>query len=206
VTESLQPHQQRQQALFEVADAQSGYFTAQQARQAGYSQQSQAYSARVGNWQRVRWGLYRLPQYPATPHEQYAELSLWSRTQGGEPQAVIGFETALALHELSDLMPERIHLIVPKSFRKPPPPGVVLHPGTVAQNERQAASGFQLTTPLRTLTDLADTPLSPEHLGQALQQALERGLIRRRTLHRWLDEQPPKSLARHRLLSALEDQ
>lgn len=198
-----EPHQPRDRALFAVADEQDGYFTAQQAREAGYSPQLQAYHAKVGHWQRASAGVYRLRHYPAAPHPQYVELSLWSRNRDGEPQAIIGHETALALHELSDLMPSRIHLIVPPGFRKAPPKGVVLHTGRVPPGDLEHAPGFQLTTPLRTLLDLAGTPISPEHLHRGVQDALARGLIRRRTLERRVGVDLPED-ARRRLLAALE--
>lgn len=200
------PHaeqQARARQLFEIADTQAGYFTAQQAHAAGYSQQLQAYNARVANWHRVGRGLYRLPNYPVTTHEQYAELNLWSRTQQGQPQATLGFETALALHELSDLIPERIHLIVPPGFRKVPPKGVVLHTGHVAPGDLQHGPGYRVTTPLRTLLDLAGTPLSPEHLHQGLRDALQRGLVRRRTLEQRLADLPATTPAAQRLNAAL---
>ncbi|OLV19233.1 hypothetical protein BOO71_0003490 [Deinococcus marmoris] len=186
-----------------MADEQGGYFTAQQAREAGYSAQLQAYHAKGSHWQRVSAGIYRLRHYPVPPHPQYVELSLWSRNREGTPQAVIGYETALALHELSDLMPSRIHLIVPPGFRKPPPRGVVLHTGIVPPGDLEHASGFQLTAPLRTLVDLAGSDLSPEHLHRALHEALNRGVIRRSTLERRLSAEKLDQ-ARRRLLVALE--
>jgi hypothetical protein len=39
-----------------------------------------------------------------------------------------------------------------------------------------------VTTPLRTLLDVADGPLSQEHLDAAVGEALERGLVRWRQL------------------------
>jgi hypothetical protein len=39
-----------------------------------------------------------------------------------------------------------------------------------------------VTAPLRTLLDVAESPLSQEHLDTAVRDALERGLTRRRLL------------------------
>lgn len=197
------PPRRRDDVLFEVADEQAGYFTAGQAREAGYSAQLQAYHAKAGHWQRVSAGVYRLGHYPLAPYPQYVELSLWSRNREGTPQAVVGYETALALHELSDLMPSRIHLIVPPGFRKPPPRGVVLHTGRVPASDLERAPGFQVTTPLRTLLDLAATSISPEHLHRGVRDALARGLVRRSTLERRITVDHPDG-ARRRLLAALE--
>ena len=42
--------------------------------------------------------------------------------------------------------------------------------------------GYRITTPLRTLLDVAASPLSVEHLEAATIEAIERGVVRRRAL------------------------
>lgn len=176
--------------LFDIADRQAGYFTAAQAKEAGYSYPNQSYHRRQGHWLDEGWGIFRLRDYPWSEYEPYVRLSLWSRTKVGEPQAVVSHETALALHELSDVMPAKIHLSVPKSFRKVPPKGVVLHKLQLAAEDSEPRHGFRVTTPLRTLLDIADSTTSPEHLEQATREALERGLVRRSKLLEALDAAP----------------
>jgi hypothetical protein len=51
-----------------------------------------------------------------------------------------------------------------------------------------------VTTPLRTLLDVAASPLSQEHINQVVKDALDKGLIRRRLLARL--EAPPDVQAR----------
>ncbi len=168
--------------LFQVADRQGGYFSAGQALALGYSRRLHHYHRQQGHWLEVNRGLFRLRDYPVTPDEELVKLSLWSRDLKGQPQAVISHETALRLYDLSDLMPSKIHLSVPKNFRKTPPEGVVLHKTAVEPNDVEARSGFRVTSPMRTLIDVADMHISPEHLKTATQQALERGLVRRKRL------------------------
>ena len=168
--------------LYETAAAQGGYFTAAQALEVGYAYSQQHYHVERGNWLRVEHGLFRLRDFPAGEREDLIRWSLWSRNQKGVPQAVVSHETALTVHELSDLMPARIHLTVPPGFRKEVPPGCVLHKGRLAPGDVEARAGYQVTTPLRTLVDVADSPLSQEHLDAAVREALERGLVRRRQL------------------------
>lgn len=192
----------RRAALFAVADGQAGYFTAGQAEAAGYSRRLHVHHVQQGTWRRVGHGLYRLEQYPDSAQEPYVQLSLWSRDRHDEPQAVLGYETALRLHDLSDVLPDRIHLIVPPGFRKVPPPGVILHRGVLPAADLQPATGYRVTTPLRTLVDVAGSDLSPEHLHRGLHEALDRGLIRHRTLEERLHELGP--LAKRRLRAALE--
>ena len=194
----------REENLYAAAVAQAGYFTAKQALDAGYRQSLHSYHAHTGRWTRVGPGLYRLPTLPLTPEDQYVRLSLWSRNQSDQPQGVFGFETALALHDLSDLMPARLHMIVAPNFRKKPPPGLILHTAVLPASDLQQRTAYQVTTPLRTLLDIAGSPTSPEHLHSGLSEALERGLIRRRRLEeRLLDSSTPPQ-ARKRLLVALE--
>lgn len=195
---------QRRAALFAVADGQAGSFTAKQAEAAGYSRRMHTYYVHLGEWRHVGHGLYRLEHYPDTPHERYVQLILWSRDRRDEPQAVLGFETALTLHELSDLIPDRVHLVVPPGFRKRPPPGAVLHQSVLPETDIQPAHGYRLTTPLRTLLDLAGSDLSPEHLHQGLREALERGLVHRRKLEERLRDPTLDPAARRRLQAALE--
>jgi predicted transcriptional regulator of viral defense system len=43
---------------------------------------------------------------------------LWSKNREGVSQGVYRHETALSLHDLTDLMPSKLHMTVPKSFRR----------------------------------------------------------------------------------------
>ena len=185
--------------LYQIAEAQEGYFTAAQARQAGYAYSQQHYHVSHGNWLRVGHGLYRLHDFPPGEREDLIRWSLWSRNRQGLPQAVVSHDTALTVHGLSDVMSARIHLTVPKGFRKEAPPGCVLHKTRLTSDEIELQSGFRVTTPLRTLCDVAASPLSQEHLNRATYEALERGLVRRRCL----EDAPCTPEARRRLDQAL---
>lgn len=168
--------------LYEVAEGQSGYFTAAQALEAGYSYESQHYHQRTGNWLREGWGIYRLALYPYTEGEEFVRFMLWSRDRSGEVQAVVSHESALEVYELSDVLPGSIHLTVPKSFRKRQPEGVVLHLADLPESVIRIRDGYRITTPLQTLLDVAASPLSPEHLEAAVNDALRSGLVRRQAL------------------------
>lgn len=188
----------RTRKLFEVAEEQAGVFTAKQAEGAGYSRRMHHYHLSAGDWERVSWGVYRLRDYPRGEQDRYAELTLWSRNVRDRPQAVLGFETALRLHQLTDLDPAEIHLVVPPTFRKPPPTGVVLHRARLTAQDIQHRGAYRVTTPLRTLVDvLTEGRLSPEHLQAAVRDTLELGLVRRARLQEALDTRPfpPQSRA-----------
>ena len=186
-TEQGRARENREEELFGVADRQAGYFTAKQALETGYRYPLQHYHRERGHWVPAGHGLFRLRRYPEGENEPLTRLWLWSRNQEGEPQAVASHERALALWRLSDLMPERVHLSVPKGFRKRPPAGVVLHKADLAEGDVERLNGLPVTTPLRTLLDVAeDRRVSPEHLETAAREAVERGLVRRKRLRQAL--------------------
>jgi len=191
--------QENARVLYQVAAAQGGYFTAAQARQAGYAYSQQYFHVSRGNWLKIDRGLFRLRDFPPAEREDLIRWSLWSRDQKGAPQAVVSHDTALTVHDLSDVMPARVHLTVLPGFRKKVPPGCVLHKATLAPEDVESQTGYRVTTPLRTLLDVADSPLSSEHLNRAVRDALERGLVRRRSL----EAAPCTPDARRRLDQAL---
>jgi len=188
-----------ERALREVAADQGGYFTAGQALSVGYTYRQQHFHRQRGNWLRVDRGLFRMPDFPASRHENLVRWSLWSRDQKGRVQAVVSHESALGVHELTDLMPAAVHLTVPRAFRKQSPSRIVIHRGEVLPADRELHTGFMVTTPFRTILDVAEGDLSPEHLAAALGDAMDRGLVRRRRLQR----APLSAKGRERLSEAL---
>jgi len=185
--------------LYHIAAAQGGYFTAAQARQAGYAYSQQHFHVSRGNWLKIDRGLFRLRDFPPSEREDLIRWSLWSRNQKGVPQAVVSHDTALTVHELGDVMPARVHLTVPPGFRKKVPPGCVLHKAELAPEEIESRTGYRVTTPLRTLLDVANSALSQEHLNKAVLDALEGRVVRRRLL----ETAPCSPEARRRLDQAL---
>jgi predicted transcriptional regulator of viral defense system len=168
--------------LFSLAMEQSGYFTAKQALAAGYAYPSLEYHVSTGSFERVDHGLYRLASLPVGEHDDLVRLSLWSRNQKGEPQAVVSHESALVHFDLTELLPGAVHLTVPPKFRKAPPPGCVIHKASLSPMDTEERAGFRVTTPLRTLLDVAVDGISREQLEKAVDETLTRGLVRRTQL------------------------
>lgn len=165
-------------ALYEVAAAQGGYFTAKQAGGVGYTKQHIAYHVAAGNFERVERGLFRLPTIPMDEYDEFIRLSLWSRGRDDVPQAVVSHESSLALHELSDVLPGKVHLTVPRTFRKQPPSNCQLHRGQIDSGDTSARDGFLVTTPLRTLVDVAtENTVSTEQLELAVREAVDKGMV-----------------------------
>jgi predicted transcriptional regulator of viral defense system len=186
--------QESLKALYAVAVIQGGYFTAKQAAQAGYRYPHLAYHVRAGNFERARHGLYRLATIPPAEHDDLIQLALWSRNREDRPQATVSHASALFLHQLSDVLPHRIHLLVPRSFRKAPPGGCTLHKAVFGPGDIEAREGFSVTTPLRTLVDVAQgRSVTDEQLERALAEARQRGLVRETALRGALDKALPAS-------------
>lgn len=161
--------------LFEIASEQGGYFTAGQAATCGFSKASLSYHARRGRFLRVKRGLYRLAQYPASPREDV--LAAW--LGAGRDEAVVSHESALDILGLSDVVPERVHVTVPRSRRyRPTSPGVAIHTTTrpLMKGDVLTRDGIPVTSPARSIVDAAEAGTAPEQVVQAARDAIERGL------------------------------
>ena len=163
--------------LFEIASQQGGYFTAKQAFEAGYSYRLHNYHKHQGNWLSVDRGVFRLVEFPNSPHEDLIRWALWSRNRQDTPQAVVSYETALSIHELSDVMPGKTHITVPPKFRKQASGGVI-HKAILKPEEIEKREGFFVTTPFRTIIDVAQGNLSLEQVEKAIRDGFSRGLIK----------------------------
>jgi len=59
-----QSHREALRRLFEFAEQQQGYFTAKQAKAAGFAENTHPYHVQAGNWTREHRGFYRLALFP----------------------------------------------------------------------------------------------------------------------------------------------
>jgi predicted transcriptional regulator of viral defense system len=162
-------------SLFEVAQGQDGYFTTAQAARSGYSRPLLHKHLAGGRIVRARRGVYRVVHFPASDREDLVVLWLWSEQAG-----VFSHETALALHDLSDALPSRVHLTLPAGWRRRRlrvPAGLVLHFADVGERDRTSFGAVPVTAPLQTLEDCIAADLAPGLLDQAVSQARQRGLI-----------------------------
>lgn len=162
------------EALFATATEQAGYFTAPQARAAGYSWPLLSYHAKQGRFVRVARGLYRLRDYPSSPREEL--IAAWLRLG---PDAAISHESALEVLDLSDIIPDSIHLTVPRARRRlARQAGVSTHTTTrpLGAADVFTREGLRLTTPARTIADVAESGAGPEQVIEATRQAIDRGL------------------------------
>jgi predicted transcriptional regulator of viral defense system len=164
--------------LFNFAVGQEGHFTTKQAAESGYSPQLLAKYLSSGRIMRVRRSVYRIVHFPASEHEDLATLWLWSECVG-----VFSHETALMLHQLSDALPRKVHLVLPLAWaarRLRVPKSTTLAFVDLASHEVVQIGAIPVTTIHRTLADCIDAHVSPELVLQAIQQALARAYITKR--------------------------
>ncbi len=186
-----------EQRLYRVAEAQQGYFSYRQAIQAGYSSPSHVYHVSTGAWIREYRGLYRLARFPVGVDGHYVLWALWSCNRDGEPQGIYSHQTALSIHELSDVMPPRLHLTVPPAFRRAAaiPKVLVLHKATVSPADIEKRQGYRVVKPLRAITELLrEGTESHDRLQQALSEGLRRGIIAQSELERHPDRRVLEAL------------
>ncbi len=162
--------------LFTIASEQGGYFTAGQAKQVGYSYQAQAHHVGAGNWYRVDRALFRLAEWVSDVHDELARWTLWSKGRG-----VVSHTTALSVHGIGEFESARVHLTVPPEFTMHDP-AVVLHKAELPAGDIVHHTGFRLTTPTRSLIDVAEGAPDEELLANAIEDAQQNGLVALRLL------------------------
>lgn len=162
-------------SLYSTAETQAGHFTTAQAAEAGYSPPLLQKYLASGRITRVRRGIYRVVHFPSTEHEALVVFWLWAEKMG-----CFSHETALALHELSDVLPATTHITVPSSWRRRRlriPDGLVMHHEDIGDGDRAWLEMVPITAVARTIRDCIDTHLAPDLIRQAIDEARERGLI-----------------------------
>jgi hypothetical protein len=175
----------RQHQMYYNAGDQQGVFSIQQAEEDGFAGLIPVWMER-GMLREVQPGVYEVTQVDvsalqgngATDQVEQARIALWlwSRQEG-----VFSHETALALHDLSDVNPAKLHMTLPSARRgrmRSPDEALVLHFAEVGADERQWFGGIPATHAARTVNDCAGAAMLPDLVRQAVEQGLERGLFR----------------------------
>lgn len=163
--------------LYETASVQDGHFTTAQAQAAGYSLPLLAKYLKNGKVTRIMRGIYRLVHFPPQEAEDLTVYWLWSHHEG-----VFSRETALSLHQLSDVLPARVHLTLPLSWqgrRLKVPSVLILAYADIPVADRSWFGAVPVTKPARTINDCAAAYVAPDFIMQAIDEGLHRGLFHR---------------------------
>lgn len=105
----------------------------------------------------------------------------------GKEVAVVSHESALDILWLSDVVPDAVHLTVPRSKRNLPSlPGVRIL--TTSRPPRGqdllTRDGMVVTLPTRSILDAAEAGTAPEQIETAVAEATERGMATAQELRR----------------------
>jgi predicted transcriptional regulator of viral defense system len=166
------------QRLYEAASAQAGYFTAAQARTLGYSARVLVYHVAAGHFERVSRGFYRLVGVPASSHEDI--VAAWLRL--APRRAVVSHDTALSLYDLAPSRTQEVHLTVSREHRPraaQASANVKIHTTSVPLRRDEVASRFavRITSPARTIADVAEIGADPSVVVEATARAFATGLV-----------------------------
>jgi len=178
--------QETETQLYQIAEDQAGYFSLTQARELGI-QRSQIYrQVKRGKFKSAERGVYRFVQFPASRFEEIHAAIL----RAG-PQAVVGFQTALYVYELSDLIPDEIHLILPvtSSRRRP---GIRVHTIQLTPKDVTQFEGLPITTVDKTIIDCAFAHVDVHQIRLAVFQALQRGMTTKKKLLEQASNRPTR--------------
>jgi predicted transcriptional regulator of viral defense system len=165
--------------LYALAESQSGYFTAAQARSAGLHLVRLVQLERSEDIERVSRGVYRLTRYPVSPLGQYMEAALWPQVRRPDAHGTISHESALAMYGLSDVSPAQVHITLPTTLRirRTPPKYLALHYADFEPQDVQQIEGIPVTTAERAIRDVHASHIGPALVGQAITDARRTGYL-----------------------------
>lgn len=159
--------------LYEIAEGQAGYLTAQQAVVAGIPRSTLGYHAgEARTLERVGTGVYRLLRFPTMPHGHI--VAAWLGLAHAD--AVISHDSALEMRDLSDVIADEVHVTLPRAKRGLRiPEGVGAH-FTTRHVERSRVLGVPVTSVERTIADQIRGSGWTEQVDLSISQAVQRGL------------------------------
>jgi len=162
--------------LYQIAEDQAGYFSLGQAREIGVRRNQVYREVQRGRFEKAGWGVYRFVQFPSGKFEEIHSAVL----EAGQ-RAVVGFQTALYVYDLADLIPDEIHLILPATSSRRRP-GIRVHTTRLNSEDITRFEGLPITTVARTIADCAFAHVGDEQIRMAVFQSLHRGMTTRQAL------------------------
>ena len=154
----------------ELSGRQRGVFAGWQLDEAGVPQAARQRRLRSGAWRRVLTSVYGLPGI-APSYEQ----DLWAAWLAVGPHSIVSHESAAELHGIPNVVRGRVVLTVPHSgwHRLP---GLFAHQlSDVLPNHVTTIKGLPVTTPSRTIVDLAAV-VHPARLRHIVEDTKHAGL------------------------------
>ncbi|WP_411731598.1 type IV toxin-antitoxin system AbiEi family antitoxin domain-containing protein [Paeniglutamicibacter sp.] len=164
--------------LSDLASAQWGLVTTQQARASGVSAAQMARFAERGNLERLQHGVYAVAGAPVDPHREIQSAwlglnpSIPAYERIAEPEVeLISHASAANLHGLGNVDADDIEFTVARR-RQSRRTDIRFHRADVPRNDRTLKNGMPVTTPARTVQDLAAIGIDGGHLAPITRDAI----------------------------------
>lgn len=157
--------------LRRLAARQDGYFTTEQAEELGFDAAVARVNSSTGIWTVVERNLYRIADWPHSDLEQFA---MWCAWFGGD--AVISHQSAAELHGFGHLHPQFVHVSAFTNLRLTDT-RLAVHRLQLDPRDFESTGTFRLTTPTRTVLDLAAGGISQITLDEVVGDAVAIGRV-----------------------------
>jgi len=183
--------------LRRLAGRHAGYFTTRQVLRTGCEARVRDALA-AGTVRRAGIGILRLSEWPDGPLDEFAMWSAWF-----DGAVAVSHHSAADLHGIGRLRPRFLHLSV-GAGRPPVTSHLVVLRRTLAGSEVESTGSFLVTTPVRTITDLAESDIAQAALDEVVRDAVTIGRCRPAEIATVVAALPRRSAVRvHRALDAL---
>jgi very-short-patch-repair endonuclease len=166
----------------ELADRQHGVLSRQQALDLGYSLSQIDRSLATGQWKAVFPGVYLLAGAAETIRQSAVAACLWAG-----PGAAVSHRAAGVLWDLDGVQARGMEILMTRERRLRTTKLTVHRTTDLPRYDRTRGDGITLTTPVRTLIDLAGV-VDAETLEAAVECALHRRLVGEQYLRRRLGD------------------
>jgi len=167
---------EKEKALYKIAEDQGGYFSLSQVKAIGIRRNQIYRAVKQSTIERVYRGVYRLVLFPGNQFEE-----IYAAVVSVGDQAVVGYETALYVYDLSDIIPDDIHLIIPRSSSRRRK-HIKMHTNKLDDQDITIYEGFRITTVARTIVDVLATHADTDQVRMAISQAIVKGMTTREKL------------------------
>ncbi|MFT4287069.1 type IV toxin-antitoxin system AbiEi family antitoxin domain-containing protein [Nocardioides sp.] len=157
----------------EIALGEYGYVTTKDAAEAGVPPVELRKLAARGALVSVAYGIYRVPDAPATPFDQFAEALL----RAGDGSYLRG-DSVLALFGLADVNPRRVRVVAPRRTRAKMPAFVEVTTLSGTQPQLTHYQGLRAMTVAEALLDCRGR-IERSRLLEAARDARKEGLLTR---------------------------
>ncbi|MFJ1459594.1 hypothetical protein [Nocardia wallacei] len=177
------------QALRESAARHAGYFTTRLVAHTRCQERVRS-ALHDGSVTRAGVGLLRLAEWPDGPLDEYAMWSAWF-----EGTAAVSHHSAAELHGLGRLRPRFLHLSA-GAGRAPNAPRLVVLRRALCGRDVESAGTFLVTTPVRTVLDLAETGIGQSALDEVVADAVAIFRCASAEIRSAAEQLPPHTAAR----------